>query len=128
MLPKTYRNLLKNDITNDFTMGYASQPGFRASICSPFYFYDIEKEVVSNLKVFPFVVMDATLLRYLKLKPEQAIEHIRKLVNEVKSVNGMFIFLWHNDSLCDTGEWRGWKIVYEEMIKMALPEKSVSKQ
>ena len=42
--------------------------GFRASICTPFYFYDLRIEELSNkLKVHPFSVMDATFKYYLKL-------------------------------------------------------------
>ena len=59
-IPKTYRNLLELSITDDYTMGYASHLGFRASICTPFYFYDLELESSTIMKVHPFSVMDAT--------------------------------------------------------------------
>src|SRR5205814_2896242 len=49
-LPETYRNLIELDITEDYTMGYAFQPGFRASICMPFNFYDLDNEIETKLK------------------------------------------------------------------------------
>ncbi|MFI5164946.1 MAG: DUF7033 domain-containing protein, partial [Bacteroidia bacterium] len=63
--PETYRNLIANNITDDYTLGYAGNIGFRASICTPFYFYDLEKEETTTLRLNPFAVMDATLNTYL---------------------------------------------------------------
>ncbi|MEO0901113.1 MAG: hypothetical protein AAFY00_03530, partial [Bacteroidota bacterium] len=40
-VPITYRTLIEAEFTNDFSMGYTHQIGFRAGTCSPFYFYDI---------------------------------------------------------------------------------------
>ena len=39
-MPKMYRNLLKSGVKNDFSMGFASSPGFRAGTCNPYFFYD----------------------------------------------------------------------------------------
>lgn len=116
-LPKTYRNLIDNDLLEDHTMGYAELPGFRASICSPYFFYDLEKEHETNLKIFPFTVMEATFQYYKKNTPEKALEQILALMQIVKEVNGTFISVWHNESLSDEGIWKGWKIVYEKMLK-----------
>jgi hypothetical protein len=121
--PQTYRNLLQNDMTDDYTMGYAEDVGFRASICSPFYFYDLKEEVKTKLRVHPFAVMDATLLHYLKVKPDEALNIIKSLVEEVKAVNGTFISLWHNESLSNIPPWKGWQNMYEEMVKIAQEDK-----
>jgi hypothetical protein len=115
-LPLTYRNLIDNDIFEDFTMGYSGQVGFRASICSPFYFYDLDTESQTDLKIFPFAVMEATLKYYLKMNPEEAIKEITELMETVKSVNGTFVSVWHNESLSDQGIWEGWKDVYVKML------------
>lgn len=119
-LPDTYRNLINNDISHDYTMGYAEVPGFRASICTPFPFYDLDQDLPTNLMVHPFAVMDGTLKDYLKLSPKQAIELIFNLIREIKNVGGTFIPLWHNHSLSDAGEWEGWRKVYLEMIEEAF--------
>ena len=118
-MPDTYRLLIENDITDDYTMGYASDIGFRAGLCTPFYFYDLKNETSTNLKLHPFAVMDATLKYYMKVKPEEALSYIEPLVKEVKAVNGTFISLWHNESLSNMEAWQGWKNIYESMIKIA---------
>jgi hypothetical protein len=123
-LPVTYRNLINHDITDDFTMGYAEVAGFRASICTPFRFYDIDLETETALTVHPFAVMDGTLKDYLHLSPEQAIELIGKLLKEVKAVGGIFMPLWHNQSFSDLKEWTGWKMVFEKMLHQALDQKA----
>jgi hypothetical protein len=121
MLPDTYRNLIEEDITDDYSMGYAALPGFRAGICSPYNFYDLDLEAETKLRIHPFAVMDGTLRDYMDLTPADAIEQIRVLIEEVKKVNGTFISLWHNESLSDKKRWTGWRRVYEELLEMAVP-------
>lgn len=115
-LPDTYRGLIENEIDEDYSMGYPSELGFRASICSPFWFYDLKLERKTGLKIYPFYVMEATLKYYKSIGPEHAMEHFNPIIDEVKKVNGTMISLWHNDSLSNEGEWKGWKDVYEEML------------
>lgn len=119
-LPETYRNLIDLDITDDYTMGFASQIGFRASICTPFNFYDLDMELETKLKVHPFAVMEGTLKYYMNVEPEDAMTRIRPLIDEVKAVDGTFMSLWHNDTLNDKDIWRGWRSVYEEMVAYAI--------
>lgn len=119
-LPNTYRNLIDNDIKADYTMGYAEHPGFRASICSLFYFYDLDVESETKLQIFPFTTMEATYQYYKKYNPEESSNHISKLMKKVKSVNGTFISVWHNESLCDEDIWKGWRIIYEKMLKESI--------
>jgi len=118
--PNTYRNLINLDITDDYTMGYASEPGFRAGICDPFYFYDLDMETETKLKIHPFQVMEGTLKDYMYLSTEQSLIRIKKMIDEVKAVNGTFISIWHNESLSNSKRWAGWQKVYEEMIQYAL--------
>jgi hypothetical protein len=116
--PRTYANLIDNDIFQDYTLGYASQLGYRASICSSFNFYSIDQENRTNLKLYPFAVMDATMQYYQKLSPDEAIEAMRPLIEEARNFNGLFVSLWHNNSLSEEKEWKGWRRVYEEMLEM----------
>lgn len=119
-LPETYQHLIDLEIEEDYSMGYASNVGFRASTCTPFYFYDLDFEIQTPLKIYPFALMDTTLNDYMKLTPKQSLGKIRDLKNEVKAVNGTFITLFHNESLSDYLRWKGWKRLYESMLKIAI--------
>jgi hypothetical protein len=117
--PGTYRNLINNEITDDFTMGYPDLPGFRASIASAFPFYDLDLDVKSSLRIHPFAVMDGTLNDYMAVSPDRAVEIINELILEVSKSGGDFISVWHNQSFSEEAEWSGWRSVYEKMIAQA---------
>ena len=105
-IPETYQNLVNLEINEDYTMGYAAHYGFRASTCTPFHFYDLDYEIQTPLKVYPFVVMDGTLRDYLKLSNKKSYEIIVKLAQEVKKVEGTFITLFHNETISNRGRWK----------------------
>jgi hypothetical protein len=119
-LPQSYLNLIDLDIQHDYTMGYAQQPGFRAGIADSFRFYDLDHDVPTSLRVHPFTVMDGTLRDYLQLPKQEAEACISDLINKVKSVNGTFITLWHNESLSNQKRWTGWDDVYKKLLAEAV--------
>ncbi len=118
--PGTYRRLISAGITEDYTMGYSSQPGFRAGICTPYYFYDLKKETTTNLLIVPFQVMDGTLRHYLKLSPNEAFVEIEKIMTEVKNVGGTFVSIWHNETVNNTGLWKGYQQVFKKMNQLGF--------
>lgn len=118
--PNTYRNLLERDISDDYSMGFANEIGFRAGICTSFNFYDLDLESETALRIHPFAAMDATLNLYMNLSPEEAILKVKALIDETKKVNGVFTSLWHNETLSDEKQWKGWKKVYEDIVEEAV--------
>ncbi|HSQ45832.1 MAG TPA: polysaccharide deacetylase family protein [Lutibacter sp.] len=115
-LPDTYQNLLDIDLKEDFTNGYEKSAGFRASTCTPFYFYDLDFEIVTPLKIFPFAFTDVTLKQHMKLSNDESLAKILALKNEVKKVNGTFISVFHNETLCEDEYWEGWTNIYKETV------------
>ena len=118
-LPKTYRNLIKLGITDEYSMGYATDPGFRAGIADPFNFFDLIENKETELVIHPVTVMDVSLKDYYKLNSGKATETIFSMIDTVRSVNGEYISLWHNESFSDLDRWKGWRTTYEEMVKYA---------
>lgn len=115
--PETFRQLLAAGIHDDYSVLYSNQYGFRAGTSIPFPFYDVEMNQETDLIIHPSAVMDVTLLRDFNMTPQEALEKIKELAEKVRAVNGDFIVLFHNSSLTETNEWKGWKKIYTEMIK-----------
>jgi hypothetical protein len=118
LTPVSYRNMARVGITEDYSMGYPEEPGFRAGIARPYFFYDVSEDKPTSLKIVPFQVMDGTLFQYKKLDPADAGEIIAKLINETRKAGGLFVSLWHNTSLLESPEWKGWRELFETMLQL----------
>ena len=116
-LPGTFQRLVDVGIQKDFSMGYATTNGFRASACSSFFWYDLQKEQTTSLLLFPFCFMDATNYYQLKHKPEQAYKELMQYYNQVKKLNGMLISIWHNSILGTDPSFNGWREMFELFMK-----------
>ncbi|WP_420604246.1 polysaccharide deacetylase family protein [Flagellimonas sp.] len=113
-VPSTYRNLIETEFTDDFSMGYTQEIGFRAGTCTPFYFYDINMEVRQPLKVHPFALYDYALLEY-KSKQE-VFEVMDRVYRQVKEVNGEFIMVFSNELLGGNHK-IDWLEIYQSFLK-----------
>ena len=119
-LPTTYQILIELDVTDDYSMGYASQAGFRAGYADTFQFFDLENDIKTKLNIHPFALMDGTMRDYLDLDVYESYEKAKKLVDEVKNVNGTFILLWHNETLSGEKRWEGWITLYRKILDYIL--------
>ena len=115
-LPKTYRLLLDAGISDDYTMGYGSINGFRASVSSPFYWYDLIHDNTTRLRIHPFCYMDANAIFEQQLTVAQAANELEQFYNVVKQVNGTLITIFHNHFLTEQPEWLPWRNMYETFL------------
>ncbi|MEL7123915.1 MAG: polysaccharide deacetylase family protein [Bacteroidota bacterium] len=118
--PTTYQNLIQMGIQKDYSMGYADQIGFRASLASPFPWYDLPSESITSLIIHPFQVMDATLKNYMKIPAEKVVATVLPLINAVRKVDGTFTTLWHNSSFSYIDGWEKYQPIYEKIIEAAI--------
>ena len=121
-LPQTFRRLIAAGITDDHSMGYGSINGFRASVASSFYWYDLEKEQQTDLLLHPFCFMEANSFFEQKYLPQRAYEEMMYYYNVVKAVNGALITIWHNNFLGTYPLFSGWRDVYEEFVSVVSRE------
>lgn len=105
LLPETYRRLIEEGITDDYSMGYATHNGFRAGTSQSFFWYDLSREEPTMLTVHPFAFMDATSKFYWRKNAEETFREWQKLFLKVQSVEGTFISIWHNFILSRDSDW-----------------------
>jgi hypothetical protein len=128
-LPSTYRQLLAAEILADYSMGYGSINGFRASVATPFYWYDLKNESRSPLRVFPFCFMDANAYHEEKKSAAEAFTELVQYYEIIRSVGGTMITIWHNNFLGSDPAFEGWKETYEQFINVVKRDASaISRQ
>lgn len=113
-VPVTYRNLVETEFTDDFSMGYTHEIGFRAGTCTPFYFYDINTEVRQPIKIHPFAMHDYALVRYKN--KEEVFEKLDRVYRLVKQVKGDFILVFSNELLGGKQQ-LDWMDLYQSVLK-----------
>jgi len=116
-LPDTFRRLLAAGITDDYSMGYGSINGFRASVATSFFWYDLEKEEQTSLLLHPFCFMDANSFFEQRLSSEEAFDELMQYYREVKKVNGTLVSIWHNTFLGTDTLFKGWREMYLRFLE-----------
>lgn len=115
-MPETYRNLLSNGITEDYSMGHATHPGFRAGTCTPFNWFDLLKNEETSLKIYPITFMEGNFGEDLGYSPGQAWNAMKESIDRVKKHEGYFLCIWHNHTVNERFFWKGWKNIFEQTI------------
>lgn len=116
-LPHTYRQLIADGITDDYSMGYGTHIGFRAGTGSSFFWYDIENEKQTDLKIHPFCFMDSTAHYDMKLGTAEAFTRLEKMELFLRGTNSRLITVFHNFSLGTDKEWNGWSPLYADYLQ-----------
>ena len=118
-LPDTYRRLINIGITDDYSMGYGSINGFRASVASSFFWYDIEQENTTSLRLHPFCFMDANCHYEQHQSPEEGLQEFLYYQKQCSQVGGTFIPIFHNHFLGTDPLYEEWREMWEREIGRA---------
>ena len=117
-LPGGYKRLIEAGIKNDYSMGYGSINGFRASVASSFYWYDLQEEEQTELRIHPFCFMDANSHYEQKQSAGQTYDELMHYFKVCKDVDGSLVSIWHNNFLGTAKEFTGWKEMYEKFTAL----------
>ena len=116
-MPQTYRLLLENGITEDYSMGYGTHIGFRAGTGNSFPWYDVESDSITQLRVFPFCFMDTAAHYEMKLPVTDAFQALDSMSAKLQQTGSTMITIFHNFSLGTSAEWKGWRQAYEQFMQ-----------
>jgi hypothetical protein len=115
-LPETYEELIEAGITQEYSMGYGSINGFRASVAAPFFWYNLAKENTSPLRIFPFCWMDANSFYEQQQDANTSLSELQYYLQQCQAVNGQMITIVHNNFLGTGLLFKGWRAMYEQFI------------
>lgn len=116
-LPQTYAALLALGIHTDYSMGYGTHLGFRAGTSRSFYWYQLDAEKSSTLRIVPFCFMDTTAHYELKLSAEEALSRLNVMAQNLHECGGKLCTIFHNFSLGSAAEWDGWSAMYTQFVR-----------
>jgi hypothetical protein len=114
--PNDAYKLNDSGIEKDYSIGFFDAVGYKNGTTLPVHFFDLISNQALELNMQSFCAMDATLVRYLKLQPIQAIEKLRELRKFNLDHNLPFTVLWHNESLSNSHGWQGWKNILDSVF------------
>ncbi len=97
-------------------MGYGSHLGFRAGTGNSFLWFDLEKDMATQLRVHPFCFMDTTAHYEAKLSPAEAFARLEAMSKVLEKTGSTLITVFHNFSLGTSNEWKGWRQAYEHFL------------
>ena len=95
------QHLAKMGITDDFTMMFPDQVGFRLQTTRAVRWINPETMQLTNLVLHPLTIMDCTLSnpQYMNLCEDEAYFECERLIEKIRQNAGEVVLLWHNTSI-----------------------------
>ncbi len=92
------QRLAEMGVTDDFTMMFPDQVGFRLQTTRPVRWINPKTMILTNLTLHPLTVMDCTLSNsnYMNLSEDEAYFECQRLFEKVHQNSGEVVILWHN--------------------------------
>jgi hypothetical protein len=110
--PQTWSTWERAGLDYDATLAYADEIGFRTGTCHEYRAYDLLERRPLRLTERPFQLMDQTLLQYMRLHDDAALEAAAAIAAECRRHGGVCSLLWHNSFLPAARE----KRTYERVV------------
>lgn len=110
-------NLIANTgFKDDFSIGYASMPGFPLGTAHPVFFYDLINDKQTALLLHQTAIMDGSFVDYKKTNPDdfsQSFDNIRSSM----ILGGELVILLHNESFSNHDRWNNWSNFFVNFLK-----------
>ena len=92
------QRLAEVGITDDFTMMFPDQVGFRLQTTRPVRWINPKTMTLTDLVLHPLTVMDCTLSnpQYMNLSEDEAYFECQRLFEKIHQNAGEVVLLWHN--------------------------------
>lgn len=99
------QRLAEVGVTDDFTMMFPDQVGFRLQTTRPVRWINPKTMTLTDLVLHPLTVMDCTLSnpQYMNLNEDEAYFECQRLFEKIHQNAGEVVILWHNTIVTNDG-------------------------
>ena len=113
------QRLAEVGVTDDFTMMFPDQVGFRLQTTRPVRWINPKTMQLTDLVLHPLTVMDCTLSNsnYMNLNEDEAYFECQRLFEKVHQNAGEVVILWHNTIITDDGYHRS---LYPKLLNLLI--------
>ena len=113
------QRLAEMGVTDDFTMMFPDQVGFRLQTTRPVRWINPKTMQLTDLVLHPLTVMDCTLSNsnYMNLSEDEAYFECQRLFEKVHQNSGEVVILWHNTIITDAGYHRS---LYPKLLNLLI--------
>jgi len=84
---KAYYGLISEELEEDYSMGYNDEIGYRASTAVPFYFYDLNNDLQTSLKINPVVATEEGIRKFSDHKAFKKLEEMYEGLSTRSSIH-----------------------------------------
>ena len=109
-----YNSLLDQEIHEDYSMGYLEEVGYRASTAVPFYFYDLNNDLQTSLKLFPMVAHEKGLRKF---SPINAFKKLQEFYDNLPTASGFHGVSFTNTLLNSEDPENAWEPSFIKYIR-----------
>ena len=120
-LPESFELLQSIGISEEYSMGYGTINGFRASTSTAFNWFNLKNNEEAKLRIHPFCFMDANSYYEQKQSPETSFNEMMAYYKACKKEGGTMITIFHNNFLGTGSAFSGWAGMYEKFIQEVHP-------
>ena len=113
------RRLAEVGVTDDFTMMFPDQVGFRLQTTRAVRWINPKTMTLTDLVLHPLTVMDCTLSNsnYMNLSEDEAYFECQRLFDKVHQNAGEVVILWHNTIVTNDGYHRA---LYPKLLNLLI--------
>lgn len=114
--PETFEALEACGIEHEYSLCPIHVCGYLRGMAIPYPWYDLKKDRITQILLHPVMVMDRALQKYQGYTADTAWVRIKTEAEKCLSFGGDFVILWHNATLSESGEWKGWKKIWHQLL------------
>jgi glycosyltransferase involved in cell wall biosynthesis len=110
--PETWIDWENCGLAYDSSVGYSDRAGFRAGTCIPYRPWLLSEDREARLLEIPLLVMDTCVLDSMRVRGDEPLNVVSRLISKCRVVGGVFTFLCHNTTLRNPS----WAQLYEQIL------------